>query len=156
MKEDGRGKKGIPVYVYHHKEFVAKADTIKEAAQMADTNSTTARMILLGKCDCTRDGWVFTNEPLTDEELKECPDRHEEKHHLKRINGSTCRKEVEQQSYSVDCKEGMVTYIPRSKEARKAQLRQMIWSKLSDRWMIIPKAVATLEKQAFREIIESL
>ena len=54
-------------------------------------------------------------------------------------------------------KEGeTMTYIPRSKEARKAQLKQMIWSKLSERWMKLPKALATLEKQAFREIIESL
>lgn len=149
-------RKPIQVYVYHHKEFVAKANSIKEAAQMADTNQTTARMILLGKCECTRDGWVFTTEELTEEELKNCPDKWEEKQHLKRINGSTCRKEVENQSYSVDCKNGLVTYIPRTKEGKKALLRQLIWTKLSDRWMIIPRPLATLEKQAFRELIEAL
>ena len=149
-------RKPIQVYVYHHKEFIAKANSIKEAAQMADTNQTTVRMILLGKCDCTRDGWVFTEEELTEEELKNCPDKWEEKQHLKRINGSTCRKEVENQSYSVDCKDGRVTFIPRSKEAKKALLRQIVFLKLHDRWMLIPEKVATLERQTISELIAAL
>lgn len=144
-----------PVYCYHHKEFITKVDTIKEAAAVGDTNPTTARMILVGKCECTRDGWVFTYEELTPEEMEHMPDRNEEKQHLKRI-GRACRKEVEQQEYEVDCKKGNVTYIPRSKKETKALLRKLIFTKMRDRWMIIPRHVATLEKQAFRELIDAL
>lgn len=144
-----------PVYCYHHKEFVTKVDTIKEAAAVGDTNSSTARMILNGKCECTRDGWVFTYEELTPEEMEHMPDKWEEKQHLKRI-GRACRKEVEAQEYEVDCKTGNVFHIPRSRNETKALLRKLIFTKMRDRWMTIPRHIATFEKQAFRELIEAL
>lgn len=143
------------IWCYHHREFITKASTLKEAAAVGDTSSTTVRMILLGRCDCTRDGWVFSYDELTPEEIGHMPDRNEEKQHLKRI-GKSCKKEVENQEYDCDCRTGSVIYVPRSKQETKALLRKMIFLKMRDRWMLIPRHLATLEKQAFRELIDAL
>lgn len=49
-----------------------------------------------------------------------------------------------------------ITFIPRGKTARKAQLKALVFRLLQDRWMKVPKARATLEKQGIKELIESI
>lgn len=145
-----------PTYCYHHKEFVRVTSSAQEAAALADTSVTTVRKIINGDIPCTRDGWVFSDDELTEEEMKHMPDSNQEKIPLKRINGKTCRKEVRNQHYEVDCKKGNVTHIPRSKEEKKRMLRTIVFLKLHERWMLIPEHIATLERQTISELIAAL
>ena len=143
-------------YCYQHKEFVKKTASAQEAAALADTSVTTVRKIINGDLPSTRDGWVFTDEPLTPEEMKHMPDSWKEKIPLKRINKKTCRKEVRNQEYEVSCSDGLVTHIPRSKEERKQLLRAIVYTKLETRWKLIPETISTLERQTISELINSL
>lgn len=149
-------RKPKQTWCYQHKEFVKKTASAQEAAALADTSVTTVRKIINGDIPCTRDGWVFSEDELTQEEMKHMPDSWKEKVPLKRINGKSCRKEVRNQHYEVDCKNGSVIYIPRSKEEKKQMLRQIVFLKLHDRWMLIPEKVATLERQTISELIAAL
>lgn len=65
-------------------------------------------------------------------------------------------KTIGKQTYDVDCKTKLVTYQSRSKSEKKFMLKQMIDLKLQDRWMKIPSYVATLERQCFKELIDSI
>lgn len=143
------------VWIYQHKQYIGKAHSVQEAAAMADTSSTTVNKIIKGTLGCTRDGYIFTDEPLTDEELEHAPDSNIDKPGLKRI-GKKCIKEVRNQEYDVDCKNGLVGFIPAKKEERRAMLRKMVYLKLRDRWFLLPEKVATLERQVISELIDSL
>lgn len=65
-------------------------------------------------------------------------------------------KEIDKQTYEVDCVKGNVTYIPRSKDERKQMLKNIVFTKLSERWMKVPANVATLERQCIKELIDNL
>lgn len=145
------------VYCYQHKEFITKTPSTKGAANIANTSTTTVNKIIKGTLDCTSDGWIFTLEPLTKEELQHAPDsyRLKDKPDLTRI-GKNCYKQVKKQLYDVPCKTGLVTHIPRTREERVKLLEQFIVSKLSTRWMTIPEKVATLEQQMVTELLDSL
>lgn len=146
----------IKVYCYQHKELIAVAESLKEAAQLADTSSTMVRRVMNLKIPCTRDGWVFTDDELTEEELKNCPDSYKEKNQLTRY-GNKCKKEVRNQAYEVDCKSGKIGYIPRNKAERKALLRQIVYARLEKRWTReIPEKMATLERSVISELIDTL
>ena len=149
-------RKPIPVYIYHHQEYVARANSIKDAFHMTGVAQPTVRAILNGKCPCSRDGWVFALEELTPEEIEHMPDAWGERIPTKHMAGGGCKKEIENQSYDVDCKDEKVFQLPRNKEGRKAMLRNIIWTKLRERWLLLPNRVATLEKQCIRELIDSL
>ena len=143
------------VYCYHHKEFITKTPSTKGAANLANTSTTSVNKVINGKMDCTSDGWIFTLEPLTDEELEHAPDSYRDKPDLTRV-GKNCYKAVKKQLYDVPCKTGLVTHIPRTREERLKMLKQFITAKLRTRWMLIPEKVATLEQQMLTELIESL
>lgn len=143
------------VYCYQHKEYITKTPSTKGAANIANTSTTTVNKIISGKLDVTSDGWIFTTEPLTDEELEHAPDSYRDKPGLTRV-GKNCYKQVKKQMYDVPCKTGLVTHIPRSREERIKMLKQFIVSKLRTRWMTIPEKVATLEQQMLTELIDSL
>ena len=145
------------VYCYQHREYITKTESVKGAANLANTSTTTVNKIIKGTLDSTSDGWVFTTEPLTPEEMQHMPDsyRLKEKPNLTRI-GKNCYKQVKKQLYDVPCKTGLVTYIPRNKEERVKMLKRLINAKLHYRWMTIPEKVATLEQQMFNELIDSL
>lgn len=143
------------VYCYQHKEFITKTPSTKGAANIANTSTTTVNKIISGKLEVTRDGWIFTTEPLTDEELQNAPDSYVDKPNLKRV-GKRCFREVKKQMYDVDCKNGYVGHIPAAKEEKKALLKRLINTKLHYRWMTVPEKVATLEHTIINELIDSL
>lgn len=149
-------KNPIPVYVYQHQEFICKAPSVAMAASMADTSATTARGILNGKLRCTRDGYYFSYDELTDEQIREIPDAYQDKHRITRVNGSKCAKDIDEQRYEVNCKNPLVTYIPRKTEDRKRMLKMVTYKACRDRWRVIPRKMATLERTMISELIDSL
>ena len=64
--------------------------------------------------------------------------------------------EKEGQAYEVNFKDKLVTYQPRSKEARIREFKQFLESKFSKRWMEQPHKVTVLEKQYLKEFFDSL
>lgn len=74
---------------------------------------------------------------------------------LKRKGHKTVR-EVGNQEYEVNFKDGNVGFIPAAKADKKKLLKQMINTKLNTRWMTIPAKLATLERQVISELINSL
>ena len=66
-------------------------------------------------------------------------------------------REIDDQLYEVNPMQGgNITYLPGRREDRVKLLKKLISIKLQDRWMIIPKKLATLERQAIMELIDSL
>lgn len=145
------------VYCYQHRQFIIKTPSVKGAANIANTSTTTVNKIIKGTLEVTADGWVFTTEPLSPDEMEHMPDSNKiySKPNLTRI-GKNCYKQVKKQMYDVPCKTGLVTHIPRTREERLKMLKQFITTKLRTRWMLIPEKVATLEQQMLTELLDSL
>lgn len=74
---------------------------------------------------------------------------------LKRKGHKTV-KEVGNQEYEVNFKNGYVGFIPAAKDDKKKLLKQIINTKLNTRWMTISAKLATLERQVITELIDSL
>lgn len=74
---------------------------------------------------------------------------------LKR-KGNKIVRQVGNQDYEVDFKDGYVGFIPRSKEDKKKLLKQMIDAKLRERWRLIPAQLAKLERHLIEELIDTL
>lgn len=153
-----RGRKAIQVYIYRNQEFWCKAASIAEAAQKTSVTPTQVRNILyhLGKQPCTRQGFVYSTKPLTDEEREQLPCMDIDTKGYTRVDGRSCRQIVESQEYEVNCNDGKVTHQAAKKEERIDNFRQFLFTKFRERWLIIPQAQATLERQYIREFLDSI
>ena len=58
--------------------------------------------------------------------------------------------------FEVNHKRKEIFNLGRNKEARKQLLKQFIYTKLHERWMTVPKTLATIERKFVNDIIESL
>ena len=153
-----RGRKPIQVYIYHNKELLCKASSITEAAEKTSVTPPQVRNILyhLGKQTCTRQGFAYSTKPLTDDEIEQLPCIDTEQKGYTRINGKSCRQIVDEQEYEVNCKDGKVTYQASNKQERIDNFKQFLYTKFRERWILIPKAQATLEKTFIREFLNSI
>lgn len=153
-----RGRKSIEVYIYKNKELCCKAASIAEAADKTSATPAQVRSILyhLVKRPCTRQGFAYSTKPLTDDEIEQLPCIDTEQKGYKRIDGKSCRQIVEEQEYEVACKDGKVTYQASKKQERIDNFKQFLFNSFRERWMIIPKAQATLERTFIREFLDSI
>lgn len=148
-----RGKKPIKVWVYKDFQLVKECKSLTEAAASTLESIATVRLYL-DQPKATRRGYVFTSEALTQDEMEHMPIK-EEKKQEPRAN-SNCKVELGNLELEVACSDHQVFHLERSKEARKAQLRQFIYTKLYNHWMIVPQNIALLEKRFVQEILDSL
>lgn len=148
-----RGKKPIKVWVYKNYELIKECQSMAEAAASTLENTTTVRTYL-DQPKATRKGNVFTSQPLTQEEMQHMPIKKEKKYEP-RAN-SNCKVELGNLELEVECSDHQVFFLERSKEARKAQLRQFIYNKLHTYWLTVPQTVSLLDKRFLQEIIDSL
>lgn len=153
-----RGRKPIPIYIYKNQELWCKAASIAEAAEITSVTPPQVRNILyhLGKQTCTRQGFSYSTKPLTDDEIEQLPCIDTEQKGYKRIDGKSCRQIVEEQEYEVACKDGKVTYQASKKQERIDNFKQFLFNNFRERWMLIPKKQATLEKIFIREFLDSI
>lgn len=147
-----RGKKPIKVWVYRNYQLVKECQSMAEAAASTLENTTTVRTYL-DQQKATRKGNVFTSEPLTEEEIQHMPIKEEKQE--PRAN-SNCKVELGNLELEVLCSDHQVFFLERSKEARKAQLKQFIYNKLHTYWLTVPQRVSLLDKRFLQEIIDSL
>lgn len=148
-----RGKKPIKVWAYRNYQLVKECKSLAEAAASTLESITTVRLYL-DQPKATRKGNVFTSEPLTQEEMQHMPVK-EEKKYEPRAN-SNCKVQLGNLELEVECSDHQVFFLERSKEARKAQLRQFIYNKLHTYWLTVPQRVSLLDKRFLQEIIDSL
>ena len=153
-----RGRKPIQVYIYKNKELWCKAASIAEAAEKTNVTPTQVRYILyhIGKQHCTRQGFAYSTKPLTDHEIEQLPCINTDKKGYTRVDGKRCRQIVDEQEYEVSGADGNVTYQAANKKDRIDNFKQFLFNNFRERWMIIPKAQATLERTFIREFLNSI
>ena len=153
-----RGRKPIQVYIYKNKEFCFKAASIAEAAEKTGATQAQVRNILyhLGKQPCTRQGFAYSTEPLTDDEIEQLPCIDTDQKGYTKVDGKRCRQIVDEQEYKVSGADGNVTYQASKKQERIDNFKQFLFNNFRERWMIIPKKQATLEKIFIREFLDSI
>lgn len=153
-----RGRKPIQVYIYLNKELWCKASSITEAAEKTSVTPSQVRNILyhIGKQHCTRQGFSYSTKPLTDDEIEQLPCMDTDQKGYTRINGKSCRQIVEEQEYEVSGADGNVTYQASKKQERIDNFKQFLFTSFRERWMIIPKKQATLERTFIREFLDSI
>ena len=153
-----RGRKPIPIYIYKNREFCYKAASIAEAAEKTNVTPAQVRNILyhLGKQPCTRQGFAYSTKPLTDNEIEQLPCIDTDKKGYTKVDGKRCRQIVDEQEYEVSGADGNVTYQASKKQERIDNFKQFLFTSLKERWMIIPKAQATLERTFIREFLDSI
>lgn len=151
-------KKPKAVYAYLNKEPIGRFNSIKEAAERTNLTSATVGNIARGKQKVsTSNGYYFSFKKLTQDEIEYIPmkENKEELEYVK-VDGKSCRKVVDKCSYEVDCNNKQVCFFPRSKQAKIQDFKKFIYSKMYDRWMLIPQKVATLERVYINEFLNAM
>lgn len=150
-------RKGNRVYIYLNQEYWGEAETQTKAAKKCGITLATVQQVLRGKTPCTRRGFYFSTKPLTDEERYELPvkdnhfERQEETHW-----GRGCVREVEQQVYEVSCNSPNVCYYPKKRSDKIEEFKTFLFTKFKERWLLIPKPLATLERQYIRDFLREM
>jgi len=143
-------------YAYKNHELVGFFNSINEASDKTKENTATIRNILEGKQQITRKGYVYTDEPLTEEEIQSMPTiKEKETKQEKRFNND-CKKLFNGFDYEVPCSNHQVTYQARSKEQRIKDFKYFLYQKLYTHWNSIPKAAVNLERIYIQEFLDSL
>ena len=142
-------------YAYLNRELKFVADSAAEAARRASLTTGAVFHILNKQRVCTKQGWHFADHKLTDEEREELPikDNH---HQVEVRDARGCYKEQEDCKYEVSCQDMRVFAFPRSKEEKIDEFKTFLFTKLHDRWMIIDKRVAQLERCYIRQFLDSI
>ena len=151
-------KKKKPVYVYLNQELIGRFESCKEASERTNVSPCTVANIVNGKAKTpvTRQGYHFSYKKLTDEEREELPIMDTvKKTGYTRVDGRACRQIVEDAVYEVACKNPLVCHLQRSKIDRIEEFKTFLFTKFRERWLLIPKQVATLERQYIRESLNS-
>lgn len=145
-------------FVYKNGELVGRYDSQAYAAEATGVSPCVIGRITRGDAISTKNGYHFSNKELTKEEMANLPIAGEKKEETKqrvRFN-NICKEHIKNQEFDVDCKNREIFFFERSKEARKSQLKQYIFSKLKFHFLTIPKSKANLEIRFINEIINSL
>lgn len=145
-----------PVNVYRNHEFIGHFNSINEASDKTKENAATIRNILEGRQQITRKGYVFTDEPLTDEEIQSMPTIKEKKTKEGKRFNKDCKKLFNGFDYEVPCNNHQVTYQARSKEQRIKDFKFFLYQKLYTHWNSIPKAAVNLERIYINEFLDSI
>ena len=140
-------KKKKKTYAYLNQEFKFVADSAAEAASKASVATAVIYQILKQERICTKQGWHFSDHELTDEEIEQLPIK--DNHHQAEVKDARgCNKEKK------DCQDMMLFDFPRSKEEKVDEFKTFLYTIFRDRWMLIDKKVAQLEKAYIREALQ--
>lgn len=136
-------------YAYLNQEFKFAANSAAEAARKASVATAVVYQILSKQRLCTKQGWHFSDHKLTDEEIKQLPIK--DNHHQAEVNDARgCDKDKK------DCQDMMLFDFPRSKEEKVDEFKTFLFTIFRERWMLIDKKVAQLEKAFIREFLDSI
>ena len=140
-------KKKKKTYAYLNQEFKFVADSASEAARKSSVATSVVYQILKKQRLCTKQGWHFSDHELTDEEIEQLPIK--DNHHQAEVKDARgCDKDKK------DCQDMMLFDFPRSKEEKVDEFKTFIFTIFRERWMLIDKKVAQLEKAYIREALQ--
>ena len=140
-------KKKKKTYAYLNQEFKFVADSASEAARKASVATAVVYQILKQERICTKQGWHFSDHELTDEEIEQLPIK--DNHHQAEVKDARgCDKDKN------DCQDMMLFDFPRSKEEKVDEFKSFLFTIFRERWMLIDKKVAQLEKAYIREALQ--
>lgn len=134
-------------YAYLNQEFKFAADSASEAARKSSVATAVVYQILKKQRLCTKQGWHFSDHELTDEEIEQLPIK--DNHHQAEVKDARgCDKDKK------DCQNMMLFDLPRSKESKVDEFKKFLYTLFRDRWMLIDKRVAQLERAYIREALQ--
>lgn len=140
-------------YAYLNQELKFITPTAAEAARKASVATAVVFQILKKQRPCTKQGWHFSDHRLTDEEREQLPIK--DNHYQAEVKDARgCYKEEEDSKYEVTCQNMKVFDFPRSREGKIDKFKTFLLTRFRDRWMIIDKRVAQLEREYIREALE--
>lgn len=140
-------KKKKKTYAYLNQEFKFAANSASEAARKASVATAVVYQILKQERICTKQGWHFSDHELTDEEIEQLPIK--DNHHQAEVKDARgCDKDKK------DCQDMMLFDFPRSKEKKVEEFKTFLYTIFRDRWMLIDKKVAQLEKEYIKEALQ--
>ena len=140
-------KKKKKTYAYLNQEFKFAANSAAEAAMKASVATAVVYQILKQERICTKQGWHFSDHELTDEEIEQLPIK--DNHHQAEVKDARgCDKDKK------DCQDMMLFDFPRSKEEKVDEFKKFLYTLFRERWMLIDKKVAQLEKAYIREALQ--
>ena len=134
-------------YAYLNQEFKFVADSAAEAASKSSVAKAVVYQILKQERICTKQGWHFSDHELTDEEIEQLPIK--DNHHQAEVKDARgCNKDKK------DCQDMMLFDFPRSKEEKVDEFKTFLYTIFRNRWMLIDKKVAQLEKAYIKEALQ--
>lgn len=134
-------------YAYLNQEFKFVADSAAEAAMKASVATAVVFQILRKQRPCTKQGWHFSDHRLTDEERHNLPIK--DNHYQAEVKDARgCNKDKN------DCQDMMLFDFPKSKEEKVDEFKSFLFTIFRERWMLIDKRVAQLEKAYIREALQ--
>ena len=140
-------KKKKKTYAYLNQEFKVAANSAAEAAMKASVATAVVYQILKQERICTKQGWHFSDHELTDEEIEQLPIK--DNHHQAEVKDAIgCNKDKK------DCQDISVFDFPRSRERKVDEFKTFIFTIFRERWMLIDKKVAQLEKAYIKEALQ--
>ena len=140
-------KKKKKTYAYLNQEFKFSAYSAAEAARKASVATAVVYQILKQERICTKQGWHFSDHELTDEEIEQLPIK--DNHHQAEVKDARgCNKDKK------DCQDMMLFDFPRSKEKKVDEFKTFLYTIFRNRWMLIDKKVAQLEKEYIKEALQ--
>ena len=140
-------KKKKKTYAYLNQEFKFVADSASEAARKASVATAVVYQILKQERICTKQGWHFSDHELTDEEIEQLPIK--DNHHQAEVKDARGYNKDKK-----DCQDMMLFDFPRSKEEKVDEFKTFLFTIFRERWMLIDKKVAQLEKAYIREALQ--
>ena len=134
-------------YAYLNQELKFITPTASEAARKASVATAVVYQILKQERICTKQGWHFSDHELTDEEIEQLPIKCN--HHQAEVKDTRgCNKDKN------DCQDMMLFDFPRSKEEKVDEFKSFLFTIFRERWMLIDKRVAQLERAYIREALQ--
>ena len=134
-------------YAYLNQEFKFAANSAAEAARKASVATAVVYQIIKQERICTKQGWHFSDHELTDEEIEQLPIK--DNHHQAEVKDARgCDKDKK------DCQDMMLFDFPRSKEKKVDEFKTFLYTIFRERWMLIDKKVAQLEKAYIKEALQ--
>lgn len=134
-------------YAYLNQEFKFAANSAAEAARKASVAMAVVYQILSKQRPCTKQGWHFSDHELTGEEIEQLPIKCN--HHQAEVKDARgCNKDKK------DCQDMMLFDFPSSRERKVDEFKSFLFTIFRERWMLIDKRVAQLEKEYIREALQ--
>lgn len=145
-------------YIYRWGQYVTEKPSAVEAADYAKTTPMVVKNVVTGQVKMTRQGWTFSYEPLSLDEMEELQRLTAEKQlkeeKVEKVKENDCKLDLGCCEFDVDCKDGQAFHIPRSKVERKSKIMQLYLVDL--RYCRYPRNIAAMKKEYMRELLNSI